>query len=211
MKERKSCIPSFRSVSQLFRKYQITLIRDRSTRAVAQFKAKSIDFVYVDARHDDCGFSADLEAYYPILRCGGLFTGHDFELEYNGTEKCAETGTGVKQEFAQKNKIELVQQTGEKLHKSWYFFKECYTSDKVLRKRSKIYDLLNEFNYKTMVEIGVREGDLAKKLLQKWPHFEHYYGIDPYEKQVNYIDGSNVEQAEQDSLYSQVLNFLVSK
>lgn len=38
----------------------------------------SLDFVYVDARHDYCGCLKDLETYWPKLRPGGLMAGHDY-------------------------------------------------------------------------------------------------------------------------------------
>jgi predicted O-methyltransferase YrrM len=38
----------------------------------------SLDFVYVDARHDYCGCMQDLEMYWPKLRPGGLLAGHDY-------------------------------------------------------------------------------------------------------------------------------------
>jgi hypothetical protein len=72
------------------------------------------------------------------LRCGGLFAGHDFEFMFYGADQdwgvCG-NGTRIEGsvkravlEFAKKNKIQLIQliqQTGEKLYKSWYFFKNC--------------------------------------------------------------------------------------
>lgn len=38
----------------------------------------SLDFVYIDARHDYCGVLEDLVAYYPKLRPGAIMAGHDF-------------------------------------------------------------------------------------------------------------------------------------
>ncbi|GBF93712.1 hypothetical protein Rsub_06815 [Raphidocelis subcapitata] len=44
----------------------------------------SLDFVYVDARHDYCGSRQDLELYWPKLRPGGLLAGHDFARAADG-------------------------------------------------------------------------------------------------------------------------------
>uniref|UniRef100_A0A0G4IEJ3 Class I SAM-dependent methyltransferase n=1 Tax=Chromera velia CCMP2878 TaxID=1169474 RepID=A0A0G4IEJ3_9ALVE len=41
----------------------------------------SLDFVYLDARHDFCAVSEDLEAWWPKLREGGLMAGDDFTLD----------------------------------------------------------------------------------------------------------------------------------
>jgi hypothetical protein len=38
----------------------------------------SLDYVYVDARHDYCGVKEDLEAWWPKLRRGGILAGHDY-------------------------------------------------------------------------------------------------------------------------------------
>jgi hypothetical protein len=39
----------------------------------------SLDFVYVDARHDYCGVMEDLTSYYPKLKPGGYMAGHDYK------------------------------------------------------------------------------------------------------------------------------------
>lgn len=49
-----------------------------STEAAKKISNHSLDFVYVDARHDYCGVMEDMEAYWPTLRPGGLMAGHDF-------------------------------------------------------------------------------------------------------------------------------------
>lgn len=33
--------------------------------------------VYVDARHDKCGVTEDLNKWWPKLKQGGFFAGHD--------------------------------------------------------------------------------------------------------------------------------------
>ena len=42
------------------------------------FKKGAYDFVYLDARHDYKGVVADLNAYWPLLRRGGIMAGHDY-------------------------------------------------------------------------------------------------------------------------------------
>jgi predicted O-methyltransferase YrrM len=36
--------------------------------------------VYIDARHDYCSVTEDLELYWPKLRPGGIVAGHDYML-----------------------------------------------------------------------------------------------------------------------------------
>ena len=55
-----------------------TFYRMKSTQAAEKIPDQSLDFVYVDARHDYCGVLEDLEAYYPKIRPGGIVSGHDF-------------------------------------------------------------------------------------------------------------------------------------
>lgn len=52
--------------------------RKYSTDAAKEVPDNSLDFVYVDARHDYAGVKEDLEAWWPKLRVGGLLAGHDF-------------------------------------------------------------------------------------------------------------------------------------
>ena len=57
---------------------KIKLIRNYSNFAVDLFKENSIDFIYVDARHDFCGVYEDLSLYFPKLKCNGIMSGHDY-------------------------------------------------------------------------------------------------------------------------------------
>lgn len=63
----------------------IQYFRMYSTEAAKKIPDLSLDYVYVDARHDYCGVFEDLLAYYPKLRPGGILAGHDlldnFELK----------------------------------------------------------------------------------------------------------------------------------
>lgn len=49
-----------------------------SVDAAATMPDSSLDFVYLDARHDFCGVLADIVAWWPKLKRGGIFAGHDF-------------------------------------------------------------------------------------------------------------------------------------
>ena len=50
-----------------------------SVEAAAQFLDASLDFVFLDADHSREGVAADLEAWWPKIRPGGLVAGHDWE------------------------------------------------------------------------------------------------------------------------------------
>ena len=51
--------------------------RNFTTLCAQQQPDEHFDFVYVDARHDYLGVSDDLAAWWPKLRPGGIFAGHD--------------------------------------------------------------------------------------------------------------------------------------
>ena len=49
-----------------------------SIQAAQKMKKESLDFVYIDARHDFCAMMEDLEAYWPLVAPGGILAGHDY-------------------------------------------------------------------------------------------------------------------------------------
>ena len=49
-----------------------------SIQAAQKMKKESLDFVYLDARHDFCAMMEDLEAYWPLVTPGGILAGHDY-------------------------------------------------------------------------------------------------------------------------------------
>ncbi|HEX6712899.1 MAG TPA: class I SAM-dependent methyltransferase [Thermoleophilaceae bacterium] len=49
-----------------------------SVDAAAQVADGSLDFAYIDARHDYESVLEDLEAWFPKVRAGGIFAGHDY-------------------------------------------------------------------------------------------------------------------------------------
>ena len=61
-----------------FGENRIKLIRNFSNLVVSYFKDYSLDFIYIDGRHDYCGVYEDLTLYYPKLKCNGIMGGHDY-------------------------------------------------------------------------------------------------------------------------------------
>ena len=58
------------------------ILRDLSVKAAKLFSDDSLDFVYIDASHDYENVLADLTAWYPKVKSGGIFAGHDY---FDGT------------------------------------------------------------------------------------------------------------------------------
>ena len=53
-----------------------------SVDASKKFADKSLDFVYLDARHDYRSVDADLRAWWPKVKIGGVFSGHDYKNSF---------------------------------------------------------------------------------------------------------------------------------
>lgn len=54
------------------------IVRDLSVAAAVRFREESLDFIYLDADHSYESVKADLEAWYPKLKRGGLLAGDDY-------------------------------------------------------------------------------------------------------------------------------------
>jgi FkbM family methyltransferase len=55
-----------------------TIWRQTSTEAAGRVPHHSLDFVYIDARHDYASVIEDLEAWFDKVRPGGILAGHDY-------------------------------------------------------------------------------------------------------------------------------------
>lgn len=85
---------------------KIEFHRMLSTEAAKKFEKESIDFIYIDARHDYCGVKEDIEHYWPILKPGGIMAGHDYnensEIRGQDWGLC---GDGTRNELAVKGAV----------------------------------------------------------------------------------------------------------
>lgn len=80
-----------------------------------QFEDESIDFCYIDADHSYNFIVSDLKAWYPKVKKGGVFSGHD----YKSIKKC-----GVERavnEFCEEHGYELT--IIGKVARSWFIIK----------------------------------------------------------------------------------------
>jgi Methyltransferase domain len=71
------------------------IIKDLSVSASHIFPDGFFDFIYVDAAHDEINVMKDLEAWYPKVKNGGIFAGHDYfngfvHIQINGVEEYKE-------------------------------------------------------------------------------------------------------------------------
>lgn len=54
------------------------ILRKTSAEAARDFEPASLDFAYIDAGHDLESVRADLAAWLPLVRPGGILAGHDY-------------------------------------------------------------------------------------------------------------------------------------
>ena len=60
----------------------VKIIRNFSYEASLTFPDNYFDFIYIDAAHDYDSMIIDLNAWWPKLKTGGIFAGHDY-IEYD--------------------------------------------------------------------------------------------------------------------------------
>lgn len=60
----------------------IIKIRKSSIEAAKDFEDRSLDAVYIDADHDEESFRADIKAWRPKIKFGGVLSGHDYYLPF---------------------------------------------------------------------------------------------------------------------------------
>ena len=64
------------------------LIRKTSLDVVKEFSDESLDFIFLDASHDFDSVFADISSWFPKIKKGGIFMGHDWDHgNFPGTTK----------------------------------------------------------------------------------------------------------------------------
>lgn len=93
---------------------RFTIIRDTSENGSKIFQDNFFDFVYIDGNHSYKACLQDLELWYPKLKSGGIFSGHD----YTNIPPSIEVKRAV-DEFASKYDIKI-QKTVKGKFPSWF-------------------------------------------------------------------------------------------
>lgn len=67
-----------RKYAEKTKRPRIIIARGESVRVSESIRERTLDFIYVDADHTYPGVLRDLRAWFPKLRNGGIFAGHDY-------------------------------------------------------------------------------------------------------------------------------------
>lgn len=101
---------------QLLNSYQneakAVILKMRSDLAARGFNDNSQDFVFIDGDHSYEAVLQDLRLWYPKVKKGGLFSGHDYRPQDKDVRKAV-------QEFAKEIGATIL----EAEYYSWYWFK----------------------------------------------------------------------------------------
>lgn len=76
-------------------------MRMSSVEAAGQIPDGSLDFVYIDANHASPMIDNDLIAWWPKVKSGGVFGGHDYYVKNDGGYRC-DVKTAVDSFFSDK-------------------------------------------------------------------------------------------------------------
>lgn len=96
------------------------IFKEESVAAVVHFNDNRFDWIYIDAQHDYESLKADLNAWWPKIREGGLFSGDDYGDA--GDKRWSETYGDVANQYnwgVQKAVEEFAAQVGRQVHVTW--------------------------------------------------------------------------------------------
>jgi len=100
------------------------IIKGYSNEFVSFFPDNFFDFIYIDANHKYKEVKKDIELWYPKLKSGGLFSGHDYLDRLD-----PECDFGVKSavdEFGKNNNIKIYTTISSEVEefRTWFCFKQ---------------------------------------------------------------------------------------
>lgn len=88
---------------------------EQAAKALEGYGRREFDFVYVDGAHDYDSVIRDIATWWPRVREGGIFAGHDYDDEHKGVRDAVD-------HFASEGGL-TVYLTHERALASWYCYK----------------------------------------------------------------------------------------
>jgi hypothetical protein len=112
---------------------KVTILRGLSVDMASDIPDGSLDWVYIDARHDYIGCRQDIESYWPKVKSAGVMSGHDYlhahEVPGQDWSLCSD-GTvhpgsvkGAVDDFANLHNKQVLVSYREKMFSSWSIIK----------------------------------------------------------------------------------------
>ena len=99
------------------------MLQNATLEAARRFPDGYFDWIYLDATHTYGAARADLEAWYPKVRVGGLVSGHDYQFQHQSIGDGYVFGVrDAVDEFAAKRALRVFS-TMESYLPSFYFLK----------------------------------------------------------------------------------------
>lgn len=138
----------------------VTPIKGSSLDIVSQFEDESIDFIFIDAAHDYDNVLADITAWYPKLKPGGMIAGDDYSVYWNGVIKAVNKYFKDKTVFFLNGNLEYSYST-----KIWHW---CHIKPSP---EEKIMDI-------TLYAIAKNEEKNIEKFIKNAEKFEHTIVVD---------------------------------
>lgn len=136
---------------------RVCVIRELSTDAAELFQDGSLDFVYIDADHSREAVLADLRAWFPKVKYGGIIAGHDYlkkDLPCGGAYGVIEA---VEEYFGRLGMMSEIQVT-EDADPSWVFVKRSLFQQPSKRTAlSLASDSLGSFSRSSIQETSITE------------------------------------------------------
>ncbi len=113
------------------------ILKGYSTSVCDKIPDNSLDWVYIDARHDYLGCKEDIHAYWPKLKSNGIMSGHDYienhelqKMQPNNDWSICYDGSfhsgavkGAVDEFANNNSLQVIVGYKEPDYPTWSILK----------------------------------------------------------------------------------------
>jgi len=94
-------------INRFGKKTDVTILKETSIEASKRFPKRFFDFIYIDACHSYEALRKDIENWFPKIKIGGVFGGHDYRRkEYPGVKR-------VVNEFIEGGQYKLYQEDSD--------------------------------------------------------------------------------------------------
>jgi predicted O-methyltransferase YrrM len=154
-----------------------TLFMD-SIEASKIVKDHELDLCYIDADHSYAAVTADLEAWWPKVKPGGVMCGHDYNPVQFGTNHVRKAVNDFVKRMGLQDRFHFI--TADQ--GNWFIAKLSIVNfiKKNIMYRWRIRKLIHWMGARTIAEVGVYQGGMFKNFIQA-PCVKKAYAVDLWE------------------------------